>query len=59
MSKVWDRVVEDLQTYSENKTEQKTFWQKVKDFLSSGCTSDCNQGRSCDCCGTINHDNRY
>lgn len=64
MSKVWDRVVEDLAKYGEPKVVvDKPFWQKVWNFVvpDSNCTHDCNQGRYCRCCGGmhINHDNRY
>jgi hypothetical protein len=62
MSKVWDRVVEDLQKYSETPKEiDKPFWQKVWNVImpSNSCTKSCNQGRTCDCFMSVNHDNRY
>lgn len=48
MSKVWDRVVEDLSNYTP--IEKKSFWQKLKDMFGSNCNTNCNQGRKCDCC---------
>lgn len=73
MSKVWDRVVEDLIKHSEKPEEvyvDKPFWQKAWNviFPQSQCTGECDQGRNCtcksvcDCCGKflyINHDNKY
>ena len=51
MSKVWDRVVEDLQKYSEQPKVEKTFIQRMWNivFSNNGCTQDCRQGRSCKC----------
>lgn len=50
MSKVWDKVVEDLQKYSETKTE-KTFLQRMWNivFTKSNCNQECSQGRNCKC----------
>jgi hypothetical protein len=53
MSKVWDRVVEDLQKQSETKVE-KTFLQKMWNVVfKDGCKGDgCKQGRDpsgCNC----------
>jgi hypothetical protein len=60
MSKVWDRVVEDLQSYTTTEKQNKSFWQKIKEFFNNSCTGECNQGRSpCNCAKMINHDNRY
>ena len=58
MSKVWDKVVEDLQSYSS--TKELTIWQKIKGFFNSDCNGDCRQGRNpCTCSRMVNHDNRY
>ena len=60
MSKVWDRVVEDLQTYAATEKKQQCFWQKLKNFFKDPCSGDCRQGRApCNCAKMINHDNRY
>lgn len=50
MSKVWDRVVEDLQKYNEQPQIEKTFLQRMWNIVfSNGCTQDCRQGRNCTC----------
>lgn len=50
MSKVWTKVVEDLQNYNEVKTE-KTFLQRMWNiiFEKSNCNQQCSQGRNCKC----------
>lgn len=48
---VWNRVVEDLQCYSEEKRKSKSILNRIFSFLAkNSCTGDCYQGRSpCNC----------
>ena len=51
MTKVWTRVVEDLQKYSNQPVVEKTFLQKMWNivFTNNNCNNACNQGRNCVC----------
>lgn len=48
---VWNRVVEDLQNYSEEQQKQKRIINRIMRFITkNSCGGDCEQGRSpCNC----------
>jgi hypothetical protein len=51
MSNVWTRVVQDLETYAEEKRKSKSIIKKIINFFKEGmCNGDCRQGRApCNC----------
>lgn len=54
MSTVWNKVVEDLESYAESERRRKRTINRVIEFLrktlGGSCNGDCNQGRSpCNC----------
>ena len=48
---VWNRVVQDLEKYSEEDRKRKSIINKIIRYITkNSCNGDCNQGRSpCNC----------
>lgn len=48
---VWNKVIEDLQKYSEEERSRKSIINRIIAYMTkNSCNGDCNQGRSpCNC----------